>query len=220
MSSRWRERTVANQRRGVVTVFVVVEGPDGVGKSTVVSALAELFALRTQHEVLVTTEPTGSGLGVLLRNAGGDVVGRGLALAIAADRWMHLENEILPALERGVVVISNRYVQSSLVLQRIDGLSLDDIWRYNDFAMAPDLSVYLEQESAVVADRLASRATKSRMEVASTPQQQANYYRDAEVFLEARGWRQLRIECRDRSPEELAGLILDAVDGIHADAYK
>ncbi len=220
MSSRWRERTVANQRKGVVTVFVVVEGPDGVGKSTVVSALAELFALRTQHEVLVTTEPTQSGLGVLLRRAGGEIVGRGLALGIAADRWMHLEYEVRPSLERGIVVISDRYVQSSLVLQRIDGLLLDDIWRYNDFAMTPDLSVYLEQESAVVAERLASRETRSRMEVASTPQERADYYRDAEAFLEARGWRQLRIECGAKSPEELAGLILDAVDGIHADVYK
>ncbi len=117
----------------------------------------------------VTTEPSATALGRLVRSAESYLTGRALALAVAADRYAHLESEITPALKAGKVVITDRYVQSSLVLQRLDGLGLAEIWSYNAHVAVPGMSVYLEDDPEVIAARLSQRPALSRLEAQGSP---------------------------------------------------
>ncbi len=125
--------------------FMAVEGPNAVGKTTITGRLAA--ALRARGTAVhVTTEPSATPLGRLVRSAESYLAGRALALAVAADRHAHLEAEITPALRAGKVVITDRYVQSSLVLQRLDGLGLAEIWSYNAHVAIPGMSVHAAYE--------------------------------------------------------------------------
>src|SRR3989338_5572031 len=111
-------------------MFITFEGPNGVGKTAIVDAVAKkLFDMG--FDVLKTKEPTKSRLGDFLRNAEEFYGGACLACIAAADRYSHIEQEIMPALSRGKVVISDRYVESSLVLQRLDGCALEFLWGLN-----------------------------------------------------------------------------------------
>ena len=187
--------------------FIAIEGPNAVGKSTVTDRLAAVLQARGSV-VQVTTEPSATPLGRLVRSAESYLVGRALALAIAADRHAHLDSEITPALRSGKVVISDRYVQSSLVLQRLDGLELDEIWSYNSHVAVPGMSVYLEDDPGVIAARLMRRPALSRLEEKGSPARELALYRDAFRFLARRRWPQARIDCRGLDPEGVAAAIV------------
>ncbi|HUC25261.1 MAG TPA: dTMP kinase [Streptosporangiaceae bacterium] len=174
--------------------FIVIEGPNGVGKTTAAASVAERL-LRRGSAVLVTREPSGTELGNLIRSAESYLSGRALALAVAADRYAHLEQEVMPALRAGQDVVSDRYVQSSLVLQRLDGLSLAEIWSYNAHVLIPELSVYLEDDAGVIAARLRERTVLSRLETKGSPARELALYQDAYRFLEHQGWSQAVINC-------------------------
>jgi dTMP kinase len=195
-------------------LFIVVEGPNGVGKTTSTRALADQLGA-TGVRVMVTSEPSGTPFGRLIRSGESDLTGRALALAVAADRADHIHREIWPALQAGLVVISDRYVQSSLVLQRLDGLELEEIWQYNAHVLPASLSCYLHHEAGELTQRLGRRTTLSRLEQVGSPEQELALYEEAFHFLEAHGWRQTRIDCRGLSPGEVATELLSQVQ----DAY-
>lgn len=100
-------------------LFVSFEGVDGAGKTTQVERLRTYLTERGRT-VVVTREPGGTELGVQLRQIllhGGDIAPRAEALLFAADRAQHVAQVITPALERGAVVITDRYLDSSLAYQ-------------------------------------------------------------------------------------------------------
>jgi dTMP kinase len=107
----------------VTALFIAIEGPNAVGKTTITGRLAAVLQARGTV-VHVTTEPSATPLGRLVRSAESYLTGRALALAVAADRYAHLDKEIIPALNAGKTVVTDRYVQSSLALQRLDGIGL------------------------------------------------------------------------------------------------
>lgn len=183
-------------------VFIAVEGPNGVGKTTSAAALAARLRERGIR-VLLTTEPSDAPLGKLSRSGESGLCGRALALAIAADRAYHVQAEIEPALDAGTWVISDRYLPSSLVLQRVDGMDLEEIWTYNAFAPPPELTFYLDHDPVIIRARLDERRHHSRLERIGSPEQEVALYGDAFRFLERRGWRQARIDCRGRTPAEI-----------------
>lgn len=192
--------------------FIAVEGPNGVGKSSVSQLLAQ--RLRACGEVVhLTSEPSATPLGLLVRSAEAGLTGRALALACAADRAQHLETEILPRVAAGACVISDRYVQSSLVLQRIDGLSLEEVWRYNNWAVPPAVSFYLEDDATTMGVRLARRRYRSRLERIGSPGRELLLYREAFEFLAGQGWRQFRVDCRGADPGGVVERILEHLSG-------
>lgn len=105
-------------------LFVSFEGVDGVGKTTQVERLRE-YALSLGYDVIVTREPGGTPLGKALRqlllhgvpDGSADIAPRAEALIFAADRAQHVAEKIRPALKRGAVVITDRYLDSSLAYQ-------------------------------------------------------------------------------------------------------
>ncbi|MEU8983712.1 dTMP kinase [Streptomyces sp. NPDC048309] len=132
--------------------FIALEGGDGAGKSTQAAALAEWIRAKG-HEVVVTREPGATPVGKRLRSILLDVSSAGLshraeALLYAADRAEHVDTVVRPALERGAVVISDRYIDSSVAYQGAGrDLSPTEIARINRWAtdgLVPHLTVLLD----------------------------------------------------------------------------
>jgi len=145
-------------------VFICIEGLDGCGKTTQAKLLAK--KLRKSHNAVYTAEPSHGKIGAYIRKSylysekRLSIVLE--ALLFAADRIEHLENEVIPALNEGCLVISDRYVFSSLAYQGAAGLSLDWIEKINEHALKPDLAVFIDVDLETVMDRLKSK--KSVME--------------------------------------------------------
>ncbi|HEY6798988.1 MAG TPA: dTMP kinase, partial [Kineosporiaceae bacterium] len=133
-------------------LFLAFEGGDGAGKSTQARLLAEWLSADQGHDVLLTREPGGTPVGAQLRylllGHGTQLGARAEALLFAADRADHVHSRIRPALARGEIVISDRYLDSSIAYQgagrELDG---DEIARLSLWAtdgLVPDLTVLLD----------------------------------------------------------------------------
>ncbi|WP_030677907.1 dTMP kinase [Streptomyces sp. NRRL B-1347] len=132
--------------------FIALEGGDGAGKSTQAEALADWIRAKG-HEVVVTREPGATPVGKRLRSILLDVSSAGLshraeALLYAADRAEHVDTVVRPALARGAVVISDRYIDSSVAYQGAGrDLSPTEVARINRWAtggLVPHLTVLLD----------------------------------------------------------------------------
>ncbi|WP_033822957.1 dTMP kinase [Kitasatospora sp. MBT63] len=141
--------------------FIALEGGDGAGKSTQSQALAEWIRSKG-HEVVLTREPGGSPIGQRLRALVLDVGNTGLshraeALIYAADRAEHVENVIRPALARGAVVITDRYMDSSIAYQGAGrDLAATEVARISRWAtggLVPDLTVVLDVDPGAARER-------------------------------------------------------------------
>ncbi|WP_406348222.1 dTMP kinase [Streptomyces sp. NBC_00144] len=141
--------------------FLALEGGDGAGKSTQVEALAEWIRAKG-HEVVVTREPGATPVGKRLRSILLDVASAGLsnraeALLYAADRAEHVDSVVLPALERGAIVISDRYIDSSVAYQGAGReLAPTEIGRINRWAtggLVPHLTVLLDVSPEAARER-------------------------------------------------------------------
>jgi dTMP kinase len=144
--------------------FIVLEGLDGSGTTTQLARLKEQLEA-CGHRVHATCEPSNGPIGKLLRTAllgrlggipGHRVSAETLALLFAADRREHLDQEVLPALAEGEIVLCDRYVLSSMAYQG-QALGLEWVETLNDFAQSPDLTLYVEVSGATAAKRRASR---------------------------------------------------------------
>jgi dTMP kinase len=128
-------------------VFIVFEGIDGSGKSTHIKLLAKELRGRGL-QVLETSEPSRDSIGTFIREYaernGDRFTLETETLLFAADRYEHVKQVITPALQRGMVVISDRYFYSSIAYQGATGIDLDWIREMNRFAPRPDLGVLLD----------------------------------------------------------------------------
>ncbi|WP_331773511.1 dTMP kinase (plasmid) [Embleya sp. NBC_00888] len=193
--------------------FFTIDGPGGVGKSTVTAAVA--LELRTIGvAVCQTREPSDTPLGLLARNGTDTYRGMAMACLIAADRYAHLDEEIRPALARGETVVCDRYIASSLVLQVLDGVNVDVVWELNRHADMPDVAVILNARTDVIETRLTSRGAHSRYErdPGSTARECAAF-REAATFLMAAGVRVLQLDASNEGPAAVASAVVAAVRG-------
>ena len=143
-------------------LFITFEGGDGTGKSTQVRLLAEW--LTEQGRAVVTTrEPGGTEVGTALRDIvlhhRGEVDPRAEALLYAADRAQHIGTLVRPALERGDVVVQDRYIDSSVAYQGagrvLDAAEIKRISMWATGDLLPDLTVLLDLPGEVARARLA-----------------------------------------------------------------
>jgi dTMP kinase len=146
--------------------FLALEGGEGVGKSTQARMLADWLRAKG-HEVVTTFEPGGTPVGQRLRTEllgvraeGGSLSARAEALLFAADRAEHVATVIRPALARGAIVVSDRYVDSSIAYQGAGReLEPSDVARVSRWAtdgLRPDLTVLLDVSPEVALQRVDS----------------------------------------------------------------
>lgn len=165
-----------NQKVKKRGAFVCIEGLDGCGKTTHAKLLVK--KLWKSHNAVYTAEPSRGKIGTFIRKrylySKRRFSSVSEALLFAADRLEHLENEILPALRRGKLVISDRYIYSSLAYQGASGLSLDWIKKINEHALRADFAVLIDVDPRIVMRRL--KPIKSVMENLQTQQKVREIY--------------------------------------------
>ena len=169
-------------------LFVVLEGIDGAGTTTQGRMLARWLE---QHgrTVELCCEPTDGPVGSLIRKAlqkdGPELGERVFALLFAADRVDHIEKQILPAIEAGQDVISDRYVLSSLAYQSAQ-LDLNWVRGLNLFAFEPDIALLLDAPADLCMDRLdsAGRGGERYEKTQLLEQIRLNYRQIASMLVE------------------------------------
>jgi dTMP kinase len=157
---------VTNPARGV---FITLEGPDGSGKSSLLPGLAAVLVARGL-DVVSTREPGSTPLGERIRSLVLDTepridrTGRADALLFAAARAQHVAEVIEPALQRGAVVVCDRYADSSLAYQGVgSGVPLDELRAVQHFAtggLLPDLTILLDLPVDVGLGRKSAEITR------------------------------------------------------------
>jgi dTMP kinase len=152
-------------------LFITFEGGDGSGKSTQLALLAQWLE-ESGQTVVVTREPGGTDLGVELRDIvlhrRGEMAPRAEALIYAADRAHHVATKVRPALERGEVVIQDRYIDSSVAYQGagrvLDGGEVREVSVWATEGLLPDLTVLLDLDEGTGLQRLGERTKYDRLE--------------------------------------------------------
>lgn len=151
--------------------FIVIEGPDGSGKTTIALRLKEI--LSEKYDIVHTREPGGIDIAEQIRNIILDPKNTAMeakteALLYAASRRQHLVEKVIPALKRGSIVLCERFVYSSLVYQGYArGLGIDAVYDINRFAIGdtmPDLVLYLDVDEKTGLSRVNSRGNKDRLD--------------------------------------------------------
>lgn len=144
-------------------LFLTFEGGDGSGKTTQINRLVSWLESRGQTVVL-TREPGGTDLGVELRNLvmhrKGFIAPRAEALLYAADRSHHIHTLVRPALERGDIVVQDRYLDSSVAYQGagrvLDPDEVRELSLWGTERLMPDLTVLLDVPASVAKARQAA----------------------------------------------------------------
>jgi dTMP kinase len=186
-------------------LLVTVDGPNGAGKTSLAAAVAAELAAAGET-VHTTRQPSPTPLGDTVRAAEREVKRRALACLVAGDRHHQAETEIIPKLTQGAIVLCDRYVESSLVLQRLDGVEIEYILAINAGIPRPSLRIRLLARPEVLAKRLAQRGSppERRIERSGGPERELELYAEADRLLVQR--EQLPATTFDTSSTNAQGL--------------
>ncbi|MDD7464539.1 MAG: dTMP kinase [Anaerococcus sp.] len=152
--------------------FIVFEGPDGSGKSTILKKVKESL-IEEGHEIYDFREPGGTPISekirnIILDNDNAEMTARCEALLYAASRAQLLEEKIKPLLDRGAIVLCDRFVLSSLMYQGIGrDLGIEQVKAINDFAIGqtkPDLTIFFNIDYKTAIDRKRKNFESDRLE--------------------------------------------------------
>lgn len=199
-------------------MFISFEGIDGVGKSTQIR-FAEDYLCGRGRSVLTTFEPGGTELGQEIRNLllhrKGDVAPRAEALLYAADRAHHVATKIRPALASGQVVITDRYLDSSVAYQGAGRkLSAEEVRNISLWAvdgLLPDLTILLDLDAA----KARERRSKTGEEEDRLEREQVDFFeavRTEYLQLSAAEPSRFLVINAEMSPEEIFGAIRPKLD--------
>ena len=202
--------------------FISFEGPDGAGKTSVLTAIRTGLVNQLGDQVVYTREPGGNPIAeqvraVLLDKQNGAMDDWTEALLYAASRRQHVVETLKPALEAGKLILCDRYLDSSIACQGGGReLGIDRIWELNQYAidgLLPDLTIFLD----LPVETGLARIEKGRAETINRlDEQTTNFHRRV---------RQAYLTLAERFPErivkvnadqELARVIEDVRSAIHA----
>jgi dTMP kinase len=215
-----RRDTTARRRLAGGGVLIAFEGGEGAGKSTQVRRLQEWLTsegLVSRATFEPGATPSGAGIrGIVLDRAHTGIVARSEALLYAADRAQHVHDVLRPALDAGEVVITDRFVDSSLAYQGAGRtIPLDDVRMLSRWAtegLQPDLTVLLDLPPEVGLARARGRAVADRLESESLDFHQ-RVRQTFRALAEAQPDRYLVLDAR-QSPDEIAAAIRVRVAGL------
>ena len=199
-------------------MFITIEGPEGSGKSSVTKKVAEMLE-RDGEEIVMTREPGGTPIAEQIRNVILDKENTKMdpmteALLYAASRRQHLVEKVWPLSKEGKIVISDRFIDSSLAYQGgARGLGIDRIYdlnmTYATEGYSPDLTLLFDLEPEIGLARIAANASR---EVNRLDLEKIEFHRQV---------RQTFLDLAKRFPERF--VVIDAsksFDEVVADTYK
>ncbi|UJF15878.1 dTMP kinase [Jeotgalibaca sp. MA1X17-3] len=144
-------------------IFITLEGPDGSGKTTALQEIVRKLPEYTEKQIFATREPGGSPIAekireIILDTTHTEMDARTEALLYAASRRQHLVEKVIPALEKGAIVLCDRFVDSSIAYQGFArGIGEAGIFKINEFAtegIQPDLTLFLDIPAEVGLERI------------------------------------------------------------------
>ena len=168
-------------------LLVTIDGPNGSGKTSLAAAIID--ELRAAGQVVhATRQPSPTSLGDSVRAAEREVRHRAMACLVAGDRHHQAETEIIPRLAAGEIVVCDRYLESSLVLQRLDGVDVDYLLAINEGVPRPGQRIRLLADPRILAERLARRPSmpERRFEATTRPDRELALYAEADELLTER----------------------------------
>lgn len=143
--------------------FIAFEGANGVGKSTVIKKIYDRLSSEGK-EVVLTNEPSNTKMGLLSREIANEITGKSLACLGASDRFYHVENIILPEINKGKIVLSDRNILSAFVFNKMDGISFEYTERLYEGITYPEVVILLYASPQIVYERLKKRDELTRYE--------------------------------------------------------
>jgi dTMP kinase len=202
-------------------LLIAFEGGEGSGKTTQARLIA-IWLRELGYDVVATHEPGATKIGMRLRallldTAHGGMSPRAEALMYAADRAEHTDSVIAPALERGAIVITDRYVDSSLAYQGAGrSLPVEEISRFNAWATGgrtPDLTILLDMDPVAGLSRRARSADRLEAEPAAFHHRVRAGF---QALARAEPGRYLVLDA-DRPQDEITRTIEDRIRGLLPD---
>lgn len=196
-------------------IFITFEGPDGSGKTTQIRLLAD-YCRQKGYDIVLTREPGGTPISEAIRSllldpSHKEMDGVTEALLYAAARAQHVAEKIRPALQRGCIVLCDRFMDSSIAYQGYARGLGDDVRVINEFAVQgtqPDITFFLDLPAARGKSRVSAARELDRLEqedlsfhnaVYEGYQELKNIYADRYVCIDAsRGIEEIAAEIREQ----------------------
>lgn len=199
-------------------LFISFEGNDGSGKSSVIKAVHKEL-IEQGYDVILSREPGGSKIAEKIREIILDKDNLGMddwteALLYAASRREHLQKTVIPALEKGQIILCDRFLDSSLAYQgKARKLGIENVYKMNEYAtngLLPDLTLLVCVRPEIGLERIGkNRGEKDRLEL-ETIEFHHNVYDGYLEVLEKYPDRIVKID-GERTPEEVASSALSIV---------
>ena len=164
-------------------MFVTLDGPSGIGKSTLTQLVNNELGRRS-IPVIATVTPSKSAIGQLARSGTFDFSAHALSCMVAADRYYHDKHVVQSALSRGISVVCDRYVPSSLVLDALDSVDRTFTWNLYQPITKPSASFILVGKPDLCLERAMRRGQYSRFHAQDLVKARA----EMEMFREVAEW--------------------------------
>lgn len=191
-------------------LFITFEGPDGCGKTSIINLIKEYY--KDNEKIIFTREPGGTKISekireIILSNDNANMSPRTEALLYSASRAQHIDELVKPNLEKGNIVISDRFVLSSLAYQGGGReLGVENVRKINDFAINgvnPDVIIFFYVDPLTTLKRKSLNENADRLELSGDDFHSRVYDTYMELLEEMKDDKVLRKVDATKSMEEV-----------------